>query len=78
MKNPILPDMSDVLHLMSDVFTQNVGQFVRHLSFFVVDNNVFYSHCCLRTDPKSKNQSFTAKHFARAISTPDTIAKLPV
>ena len=37
MKNPNLPDMSDVLHLMSDVFTQNFGQIVRHLPF--VDAN---------------------------------------
>ena len=37
MKNPILPDMSDVLHLMSDVLGGNVGQIVRHLSF--VDDN---------------------------------------
>ena len=26
MKNPILTDMSDVLALMSDIFTKNVGQ----------------------------------------------------
>ena len=40
MKNPILPDMSDVFHLMSDVWGENVGQIVRHLSFVFTDKNV--------------------------------------
>ena len=31
MKNPFLPDMSDVLLLMSDVLAKNVGQIVRHI-----------------------------------------------